>query len=93
MDSNLDILEAKVIEAVGLIKDLKADNERLSGRCDELEANVQELESANNRLTAELEEAQSVAQSDAGAIEVYEEKRKEIEDKVGGLLLKLEGLG
>jgi chromosome segregation ATPase len=93
MDSNLDILEAKVIEAVGLIKELKADNERLGGRCDELEASLQELETVNNRLTAELEEARTVAQNEAGAIEVYEEKRKEIEDKVGGLLLKLEGLG
>ena len=89
MDSNLDILEAKVIEAVSLIKELKADNERLNGRCGELEAARQELESMNNRLTAELEEARS----EAGSIEVYEEKRKEIEDKVGGLLLKLEGLG
>ena len=89
MDSNLDILEAKVIEAVGLIKDLKADNERLSGRCGELEAALQDLESVNDRLTAELE----AARSDAGNIEVYEEKRKEIEDKVGDLLQKLEGLG
>jgi hypothetical protein len=89
MDSNLDILEAKVIEAVGLIKELKADNARLSDRCGELEASVQELEAANNRLTTELE----TARSDAGAIEVYEEKRKEIEEKVGGLLRKLEGLG
>jgi len=93
MDSNLDILEAKVIEAVSLIKELKADNERLGGRCDELEASLQELETVNNRLTAELDEARSVAQNGAGTIEVYEEKRKELEDKVGGLLLKLEGLG
>mgnify|MGYP003702864725 FL=1 len=89
MDSNLDILEAKVIEAVSLIKELKADNERLNGRCGELEAAMQELETVNDRLTTELEEARS----EVGTIEVYEEKRKEIEDKVGGLLLKLEGLG
>ena len=89
MDSNLDILEAKVIEAVGLIKELKADNARLGERCEELEASLAELEAANNRLTSELDEART----DAGAVEVYEEKRKEIEDKVGGLLQKLEGLG
>lgn len=89
MDSNLDILEAKVIEAVGLIKELKADNARLSERCGELEASVKEFEDANHRLTTELE----AARSDAGAIEIYEEKRKEIEEKVGGLLKKLEGLG
>ena len=89
MDSNLDILEAKVIEAVGLIKELKAENARLSDRCGELEASLQDLEAAHSRLTTELEEARG----NAGAIEVYEEKRKEIEDKVGGLLQKLEGLG
>ena len=89
MDSNLDILEAKVIEAVGLIKELKAENARLGERCEELEASLAEFEAANNRLNSELEEART----DAGAVEVYEEKRKEIEDKVGGLLQKLEGLG
>jgi hypothetical protein len=89
MDSNLDILEAKVIEAVGLIKELKAENARLSERCGELEGSLRELEAANSRLTTELEDARS----DAGAVEVYEEKRKEIEEKVGGLLQKLEGLG
>ena len=93
MDSNLDILEAKVIEAVGLIKELKADNARLGERCGELEASLAELEAANNRLTADLEEAHDAARSGAGAVEEYEEKRKEIEDKVGGLLQKLEGLG
>jgi len=93
MDSNLDILEAKVIEAVGLIKELKADNARLGERCEELEASLAELETANTRLTGEIEEARNEAQTGAGAVEIYEEKRKEIEDKVGGLLQKLEGLG
>jgi len=89
MDSNLDILEARVIEAVGLIKELKADNARLNERCGELQAAVKDLEAANGRLTTELENARS----EAGALEAYEEKRKEIEDRVGGLLRKLEGLG
>ena len=36
MESNLNILEAKVLEAVKLIKELRVENERLNGRCEEL---------------------------------------------------------
>jgi prefoldin subunit 5 len=89
MDSNLNILEAKVLEAVSLIKELRTENERLAGRCQELEAQVQELEDLNGRLNHELGEVRSVAAN----AEVYEEKRKEIEVKVGGLLEQLEALG
>ncbi len=89
MESNLNILEAKVLEAVGLIKELRAENTRLDGRCQELETRVLELEDRNTRLNQELDEARRTAAD----VEVYEEKRKEIEDKVGGLLSKLEALG
>ena len=89
MESNLNILEAKVLEAVKLIKELRAENERLSLRCEELEARAQELEDQNGRLNHELDEARE----SAAGVEVYEEKRKEIEVKVGGLLEKLEALG
>ena len=89
MDNNLNILEAKVLEAVGLIKELRAENQQLRDRCGDLGAQVEELEKANSRLSSELEEARQ----QAGSVEVYEEKRKEIEEKVGSLLEKLEGLG
>ena len=89
MDSNLNILEAKVLEAVALIKELRAENGRLSERCGELEALNAELENASSRLKHELDEAQQ----SVGNVEVYEQKRKEIEDKVGDLLLKLEAMG
>jgi len=89
MESNLNILEAKVLEAINLIKELRAENERLEGRCQELEVQVRELEDANGRLNHELDEARASVVD----VEVYEEKRKEIEVKVGGLLQQLEALG
>jgi chromosome segregation ATPase len=89
MDSNLNILEAKVLEAVGLIKELRAENQQLKDRCEDLSAQVDETEKTNSRLNHQLEEARQ----QAGSVEDFEEKRKEIEDKVGSLLQKLEGLG
>ncbi len=89
MDNNLNILEAKVLEAVALIKELRAENGRLSERCGELEAHNVKLEDAARRLKHELDDARQKVES----VEVFEQKRKEIEDKVGNLLQKLEAMG
>jgi predicted nuclease with TOPRIM domain len=96
MDSNLNILEAKVLEAVGLIQELRNENQNLTTRNNELdsqvtamEARLGGLEDDNTRLNHELEETRQ----DAGSIEDYEQKRQEVEDKVGNLLAKLEALG
>lgn len=89
MDDNLDLLEARVVEAVALIQDLRAENRRLATRCDELAAEVGELEAGRQRLAQELADAKA----NAGDIESYEEKRKEIEDRVGGLIRKLAAIG
>jgi len=96
MDNNLNILETKVLEAVELIKELRVENQRLASRNSEfegqataLEAQIEGLVEQNRNLSHELAEARQ----QAGIVEVYEEKRKEIEDKVGGLLAKLEALG
>lgn len=89
MDDNLQLLEEKVLEAVALIKDLKAENSRLASRCEDLAAQVADLESGRERLAAEL----ANARASAGDIERYEAKRKEVEDRVGGLLQKLAALG
>ena len=89
MESNLDILETKVLEAINLIKELREENGHLSLRCKELEARLGEFETRNAQLNHELDEARQ----NAGSVEVYEEKRKEIEGKVQGLLEQLEALG
>jgi chaperonin cofactor prefoldin len=89
MDSNLNVLEAKVLEAVELIKELRARNQELAAQCDELQARIQELESTNQRLEHDLGESRQATAD----VETYEAKRKEIEDKVGGLLAQLEALG
>lgn len=89
MDDNLHLLESKVLEAVGLIKELRAENARLSSRCGELAAQVADLEAGRERLAAEL----AGARASAGDVERFEEKRKEVEDRVGGLLEKLAALG
>jgi len=89
MDDNLQLLENRVLEAVALIKDLKAENVRLAARCADLAAQVADLEAGRERLAAEL----ANAQASAGDLETYEAKRKEVEDRVGGLLQKLAALG
>lgn len=89
MDNNLNVLEAKVLEAVSLIKELRAENQALRERGTELEARLADLEESHSRLNRELEDARRMASE----VEDYEEKRKEIEDRVGGLLQKLEALG
>ena len=89
MDNNLNILEAKVLEAVALIKELRAENGRLSKRCGELGAHNAELEDAGHRLKHELDDARQKVEN----VEVFEQKRKEIEGKVGNLLQKLEAMG
>ena len=89
MESNLNVLETKVLEAIKLIKELREENRRLGERNQELEARCGEFEADQSRLIRELDEARS----NAVDVEVFEEKRKEIESKVGGLLEQLEALG
>lgn len=89
MESNLDILETKVLEAINLIKELRDENGNLSRRCQDLTTRLGELEDRNAQMNHELDEVRQ----QAGSVEVYEEKRKEIEGKVQGLLQQLEALG
>ncbi len=89
METKLGILESKVIEAIGLIKELRAENESLKNRCLDLQTAATDSEEELRRLTEELRQSRQ----EATIAEDFEEKRKNIEDKVGGLLEKLEALG
>ncbi|PID81367.1 hypothetical protein CSA17_01090 [bacterium DOLJORAL78_65_58] len=89
MESNLNVLENKVLEAIKLIKELREENGRLQGQLENVESRNRELEEQNSKLNHQLVEARQ----QAATVEVYEEKRKEIETRVGGLLDQLEALG
>ena len=89
METSFAHLEEKVVEAVNLIKSLRAENADLQRRCDELESQYEELKDEKARLEEKLDENRETAMS----VEDYEEKRRLIEEKVGGLLEKLEALG
>ncbi len=89
MESNLNVLETKVLEAIKLIKGLRGENEDLRNSQQTLTDRIAELEDNNRRLDNEL----GAARAEAANVEIYEEKRQEIENKVGGLLSQLEALG
>lgn len=89
METNLNVLENKVLEAIKLIKELRDENSTLKGKLEEMEMRNLELEESTTKLNHQLDELRQTAAS----VEVYEEKRKEIEARVGGLLDQLEALG
>ena len=89
MESNLNVLETKVLEAIKLIKELREENAGLKTQLEDLEMRNLEFEESTSKLNHQLNDVQQQAAN----IEVYEEKRKEIESKVGGLLEQLEALG
>jgi FtsZ-binding cell division protein ZapB len=89
MENSFANLEEKVLEAVRLIQSLRGENSQLKQDVDGLTTRCDTLRADNERLQHELEAAQS-AVVDADA---FEERRRAIEEKVGGLLEKLEALG
>ena len=89
MENNFAQLEEKVLKAVSLIQDLRVENTRLQERASELENRYAELQEERDRIDRQLE----AARQDTAAVENFEEKRREIEEKVGGLLEKLDQIG
>ncbi len=87
-DSSFELLEAKVMTAVRRIQELKAENEVLAGRREELEEQVAALKEQVGRAEGELSEARH----QAAVVARWEDKRRLIEEKVGGLLESLESL-
>ena len=89
MASNLTILEEKVLAAIDLIKSLRADNARLRAERDDLALRLDDVTEENVDLKRELGQVRrSVTDT-----EQFEVKRRAIEEKVGGLLEMLEGIG
>jgi len=89
MENNFSVLEEKVLRAVHLIQDLRAENAQLQQQNDEWQSRFEALKEDNERISRELDEKQATAAS----VEQFEEKRRIIEEKVGGLLEKLEQIG
>ena len=87
-DNSFELLEAKVMTAVRRIQELKAENEVLAGRREELEKQVAALKDQVSRAEGELSEARQ----QAAVVARWEDKRRLIEEKVGGLLETLESI-
>jgi predicted nucleic acid-binding Zn-ribbon protein len=89
MENNLSQLEEKVLKAVRLIQDLRTENQQLQQSQLELQARYEALKEDRDRMNRELETSRQAA----ATLEQFEEKRRLIEEKVGGLLEKLEEIG
>jgi predicted nucleic acid-binding Zn-ribbon protein len=87
-DNSFELLEAKVMTAVRRIQELKSENEGLISRREELERQVEALKDQVSRTEGEL----AVARQQAAVVVQWEDKRRLIEEKVGGLLETLESL-
>jgi predicted nucleic acid-binding Zn-ribbon protein len=89
MESRLADLEEKVLKAIQRIQDLRAENAQLQLQRDELRGLCEVLKEDNQKLSRQLGESQAAAAS----LENFEEKRRLMEEKVGGLLEKLAQIG
>lgn len=89
MDDQLARLEAKVLETIETIQGLRHENNELEARCSDLEARSNDLQRQKDDLEAQLQEARE----SASQAELFAEKRRLVEEKVGGLLSKLEAMG
>jgi len=89
MEDSITHLEEKVLKAVRLIKDLRVENSNLQQQKQAMESQFEALKEDHQRMSRELEESRQAAAS----LERFEEKRRIIEEKVGGLLEKLEEIG
>ncbi len=89
MDDHLSRLEAKVIEAIDTIQELRRQNGQLTERCGELEGQLTETAAERDRLQTQLQEARETA----AQAEQFEAQRRQIETKVSGLLDRLEAMG
>jgi predicted nucleic acid-binding Zn-ribbon protein len=87
-DDSFGLLEERVLTAVKRIQELKSENETLVEQRDKLEGQLTTLNDRALRAENELAEARS----HAAHVDQMEDKRKLIEEKVGGLLDKLDSI-
>lgn len=88
-DDSFSRLEERVLKAVRMIQDLKTENTRLRQQREGLENDVAGLQREQERLSRDLEAARHAA----ATVEQFEESRRILEEKVGGLLEKLDQIG
>jgi len=89
MEDSISHLEEKVLMAVRLIKELRTENSQLQRQRTEMQSQFEALKEDHQRISRELEDSRQAA----ATFEQFEEKRRIIEEKVGGLLAKLEEIG
>jgi len=87
-ENSLSLLEEKVLHAVQRIQDLKAENEVLRQARSEMEGQLSMLRDQYESAQRDLNEARGRA----AAAEQLEDNRRIIEEKVGGLLDKLDAI-
>ena len=88
MDDHLSRLENKVLEAIDLNKELRRENGELKSRCTDLENRLTQSRDEREKMQRELTESRELASQ----AELFEEKRRVIENKVGSLLERLEAM-
>jgi FtsZ-binding cell division protein ZapB len=89
MEDQLGRLEEKILQAIDTISELRGRNDELRGRCETLEGEVSALTEQRDTLQRQLNEAREAAE----VAEDGEARRQKAEEKVAGLLRKLEALG
>ena len=87
-DDSMKLLEERVLGAVERIQELKTENDRLRRTKDDLEGQVSELRDRCETAQRELGAVQDRAETAAH----LEDRRRIIEEKVGGLLEKLDAI-
>ncbi len=87
-DDSFGLLEEKVLTAVKRIQELKTENEQLNAQREKLEGQMEALNDRVQRAESELAETRE----QAARVDHMEGKRQLIEEKVGGLLEKLDSI-
>ena len=87
-EASLQKLEERVLGAVQRIQELKTENEQLRTSRDALEGQMTDLQDKFDQSQRELNETRERA----SAAEQLEDKRRIIEEKVGGQLDKLDAI-